>query len=114
MVKTPRRNVVELPVASVLGPLMKQIRALAAASENVFFSPHARTQMERRGITDVEAIRVLLTGEIAGLPWHEPEIGGRACKVVFQPRGSRAVGVVTVVLEAQGLLVKTVEWEDRR
>ncbi len=113
MVKAPRKNVVSIPIASVLGPLMAQIRSLAAVSENVFFSPHARTQMERRGITDAEAIRVLRVGEIAGLPWHEPDIGGRACKVVFKPRGSRAVGVVTVVLEAQGLLVKTVEWEDR-
>jgi hypothetical protein len=114
MVKVPRKNVVEMPIASVLGPLMSQIRQLAAASENVFFSPHARSQMERRGITDVEAIRVLQIGEIDGLPWREPEIGGRACKVVFQPRGSRTIGVVTVILEAQGLLVKTVEWEDRR
>lgn len=114
MVKAPRRNVVQLPVGSVLGPMMAEIRRRAAKSEDVFFSPHALQQMGARGITDVEAIRVLLVGDIAGLPWFEQEIGGRACKVVFQPRGSRTIGVITVVLDGSGLLVKTVEWEDRR
>jgi hypothetical protein len=112
--KPPRQNVVQIPIGSVIGPMMDKIRAVAAVSANVFISPHARERMEQRGITDVEVIRVLRTGDIAGLPWHEPEIGGRACKVVFQPRGSRAIGVITVVLEAEELLVKSVEWEDER
>lgn len=110
----PRQNVVQLPIGSVLGPMMDKIRAIAAVSANVFFSRHALERMELRGITDAEVIRVLRVGEIAGVPWHEPEIGGRACKVVFQPRGSRAVGVITVVMEAEELLVKSVEWEDMR
>lgn len=114
MSKPPRKNVVQMPVAAVLGPLMAKIRKLAEQSERVFFSPHAREQMAKRGITDAEVIRALRTGEIDGLPWHEPEIGGRACKVVFRPRGSRGIGVVTVVLEAEELLLKTVEWEDGR
>lgn len=113
MTKTPRKNVVEIPSAAVIGPLMKQIRAIAATSARVRFSGHALEQMARRGITDMEVFRVLKTGEIVGLPWHEPEIGGRACKVVFRPRGSRAIGVVTVVLRNEELLLKTVEWEDR-
>ncbi len=112
MTKRPRLNVVHIPTASVLGPMMAQIRRLAERSERVFFSPHAREQMAKRGLTDVEVIRVLRIGEISGLPWHEPDIGGRACKVVFRPRGSRAVGVITVVLESEALVLKTVEWED--
>lgn len=114
MAKQPRKNVVDLPIASVLGPMMAQIRQRAAHTERVFFSPHARDQMAARGITDVEAIRILRVGDIDGVPWHEPEIGGRACKVVYRPRGSRTIGVITVVLEGDELLVKTVEWEDRR
>lgn len=94
---------------------MNEIRERAKRSENVMFSPHAEEQMARRGITDVEVIRGLKLGEIAGLPWHEPEIGGRACKVVFRPRGSRAYGIVTVIMDAEELLLlKTVEWEDGR
>lgn len=114
MTKPPRKNVVEIPAGRVLGLMMAQIRTLAATSENVLFSPHALSQMAMRSITDVEVIRALLLGEISGVPWHEPEIGGRACKVVFRARGSRAVGVVTVILERDALLLKTVEWEDER
>ncbi|MDE2486136.1 MAG: DUF4258 domain-containing protein [Alphaproteobacteria bacterium] len=112
--KPPRRNVVSMPIGAVLGPMMAKIRELAADSAKVFFSPHAQEQMAKRGITDAEVIRGLKLGEISGLPWHEPEIGGRACKVVFRPRGSRAIGVVTVVLEIEELVLKTVEWEDGR
>jgi hypothetical protein len=114
MTKAPRKNVVHIPLASVIGPMVAQIRRLARDSEKVFFSPHARSQMSARGITDNEVLHALQIGEVAGVPWHEPEIGGRACKVVFQPRGSRAIGVVTVVLEVEELLLKTVEWEDGR
>jgi hypothetical protein len=114
MTKPPRKNVVHIPLAAVLGPMMATIRRLAMTSEKVFFSPHAREQMAKRGITDAEVLRALQIGEVAGVPWHEPEIGGRACKVVFKPRGSRGIGVVTVVLEVEELLLKTVEWEDGR
>lgn len=114
MPKSPRQNIVELPTASVLGRMLAEIRAYAKQSETVFFSPHAQSQMALRGLTDLEALNVLRLGEMKGLPWHEPDIGGRACKVVFRPRGSRVIGVVTVILDASGLLVKTVEWEDER
>lgn len=112
--KPPRKNVVALPLGAVLGPMRTKIQELAKCSENVFFSPHARDQMAKRGIMDAEVIRALRIGEISGLPWFEPEIGGRACKVVFQPRGSRGIGVVTVILESEILILKTVEWEDGR
>jgi hypothetical protein len=114
MEKDRRQNIVETPSGAVLGPLMAEIRFLASVSEKVFFSPHAQTQMATRAITDVEAIRVLKLGEISGVPWFEPDIGGRGCKVVFRPQGGRRIGVVTVVLEDGELLVKTVEWEDER
>lgn len=114
MTKPPRQYLVDFPNAAVLGRLLQEIRFLAYVSEKVFFSPHAQQQMALRGLTDVEAINVLRLGEIKGLPWHEPEIGGRACKVAFRPRGSRVIGVVTVILDQGELLVKTVEWEDER
>jgi hypothetical protein len=109
-----RRNVVALPVGSVLGPLAKQIKLAAAKTENVFLSPHARKQMWAREITDVEVFKVLRIGVISGVPWHEPEIGGLACKVTGRHTGGRWIGVVTVVIHEGRLIVKTVEWEDRR
>ncbi len=114
MTKPPRQYIVEFPHGAVIARMMKEIRFLAESTERVFFSPHARKQMAQRGLTDVEAIRVLRLGEIKDRPWNEPDIGGRACKVVFRPRGSRVIGVVTVILDAGELLVKTVEWEDER
>ena len=109
-----RPNVVALPVGSVLGPLMVQIKTAAAKTENVFLSPHARKQMWSREITDVEVFKVLRSGMISGVPWNEPEIGGMACKIIGRHAGGRWIGVVTVVIYEGKLVVKTVEWEDRR
>jgi len=114
MRKPPRKNVVPIPLAKIVGPMMAQVRRIAEDSSKVFFSPHALEQMAKRGITDAEVIRALKLGEIDGVPWLEPKMGGRACKVVFRPRGSRAMGVITVVLEIEELALKTVEWEDER
>lgn len=94
--------------------MMAKIRTLAQTSERVLFSRHALSQMDARGLTDIDVIQALRLGEISGEPWFEPEIGGRGCKVVFRPRGSRMIGVITVVLDDEELLLKTVEWEDRR
>ena len=112
MTKPPRQYIVDFPAAAVRSRMMSEIRFLASETEKIFFSPHAREQMAHRGLTDIEAINVLRMGEIKGDAWIEPDIGGRACKVVFRPRGSRVIGVVTVIIEAGDLLVKTVEWED--
>lgn len=114
MVKKPRKAVVEFPRAAVLGPLADQIRRIAQTTERVFFSKHALDQMERRGLTDAEVFNALRMGSLVGLPWFEEGLGGRGCKMVFQPRGSRAVGVITVVFDREELFIKTVEWEDRR
>ena len=115
MTKPPRQKVVSIPAARLLGPMMGKIRRLAQTSEKILFSPHALSQMDARGLTDLEVMKALRLGEISGEPWFEPEIGGRGCKVVFRPRGSRMIGVITVVMDADELLLlKTVEWEDRR
>ncbi len=93
--------------------LLEQIRGYAADSENVAFSNHALERMEERDITDVEVIRVLQQGSIAGSPWVEERKGDMACKVVQRQPCGRSIGVVTIIITPQGrLLVKTVEWED--
>lgn len=114
MTRPPRKNVVDLPVGSVIAPMEKRIRDLAKETKNIFLSDHAQERMWERDISDAEVFQVLRVGSIAGIPWREPETGERACKVVLRRRGSRAIGVVTILLTEDGLLVKTVEWENER
>lgn len=100
-----------LATASVVGPLRDKVRATAKETKLVFFSDHASKQMWDRDISVMEAFEVLRLGEIVGAPWQE-EDGEQACKVAFKKKGARAIGVVVIVLTEDGLLVKTVEWED--
>lgn len=93
--------------------LLDQIRRLAADSRNVAFGPHARAQMEKRDLTSLDALRVLLTGHVHGDIEAGQNVGEWKCKVVAKRKGSRAVGVAVIVIRQGRLFVKTVEWEDR-
>jgi len=68
--------------------------------------------MLERDITDNEAIRVLRTGDLKGPIEAGNKAGEWKCKIVAQAKGSRSIGVVTVVVEEETLFVMTVEWED--
>jgi hypothetical protein len=92
--------------------ILKMVREAAADSQNVGFGRHARERLEQRGITDREAIQVLRFGELKGAIEAGSERGEWKCKVVAPIRGTREVGVVTIVLVSGKLFVKTVEWED--
>lgn len=68
--------------------------------------------MDERGITDMDVLRVLRTGEISGdiVPGlHE---GEWKCKIIAPVKGRREVGVATLVIRNRKLRIKTVEWED--
>jgi hypothetical protein len=69
--------------------------------------------MERRGITDRDALKVLRTGALKGEIEPGNARGEWKRKVVAPMKGSREVGVVTIVLLSGKLFVMTVEWEDR-
>lgn len=109
--KPPRPKVVQMPVGRVLGPMQESIRKLAVDTKNIYLSKHAQERMWERDISSMEVFEVLRLGSIDGLPWIEAD-GEDACKVVFKKKGARAIGVVTIILTDDGLLVKTVEWED--
>jgi hypothetical protein len=96
-----------------LADLQAKIRKAALDSNNVAWSEHALDQMELREITTLDALRVLRTGDIIGDIVPGRSVGEWKCKMVARKRGSRAVGVATVVLRSGRLWVKTVEWEDR-
>jgi hypothetical protein len=102
---------------------MALIRSIAEHSDRVFFGEHAFERLGERDsrhdlqLNDRVALRVLRCGDILGNVRPGDSAGEWVVKVVGpvnHDRGARNVGVVTVVLDAGSLFVKTVEWEDRR
>jgi hypothetical protein len=107
-----QRPMVVSPRAPRPEKLLAIIRFLAPHSEKVVFSEHAQERMEERGISDVDVSRTLLRGSIAGPITPGNNEDEWCCKVTYQLRGSRDVGVATIVIQASSLWIKTVEWED--
>ncbi len=92
--------------------LHAQIRDIAHADQRVFFGRHARERMVERSITRLDAIRVLRIGHIEGEIEAGSNPGEWKCKVTANVKGSREIGVVTIVAHGNTIFVKTVEWED--
>ena len=87
-------------------------REIADEDRRVYFGAHANERMVERGITRLDALRVLQRGHIEGSIEAGQSQGEWKCKVVGHVKGSREVGVVTIVKAGNCLFVKTVEWED--
>ena len=101
-----------MPLKPTREKLCAKIARIAHADRSVYFGRHARERMEERSITRQDAIRVLRMGEIEG----EIEGGQKPeewkCKVIGRVKGSREIGVVTVVAGGESIFIITVEWED--
>jgi hypothetical protein len=110
MAEEPANRVV--PIRPKLADIHAAIRRIANEDRQVYLSSHAKERMEQRSITRLDVVRVLNRGHIDGpiTPGDAP--GEWKCKVVANVRGSRDIGVVTLVIANEKLLVKTVEWED--
>ena len=89
----------------------QRINALAECSSNLIWTDHVRDQMLDRGITTTDVLRVLRTEYVDDDP-TETERGEWKCKITKNVRGSRDVGVVTVIWQATRLILITAEWED--
>lgn len=94
--------------------LEKRIHELAKDSSKVGFKSHAGERQDLRDITDDMAFDVLRTGHLRGDISPGKFEGEWKCKMVKRMKGTREVGVVTIVVKNERLLVKTVEWEDVR
>ncbi|MFT4056728.1 MAG: DUF4258 domain-containing protein [Novosphingobium sp.] len=94
--------------------LLEAIRRAASDSANVRFGNHALDRMEERGITTLDALRVLRAGDIKGSIEPGMNAGEWKCKIAKLMKGSREIGVVTLAMSNGRLFVKTVEWEDLR
>ncbi len=88
------------------------IRHIAEVDRQIYLSCHAKERMEQRSITRLDVIRVLRRGHIDGPIEPGDGPGEWKCKVVANVRGSRDIGVVTLIIGSDRILVKTVEWED--
>ena len=110
MADEPERRILQF--RPLEGDLEAIIHEIATADRHVYLGTHARERMAERDITRVDALRVLQRGSISGgvMPGKKP--GEWKCKVVARLKGSREIGVVTIVVEEKKLFVKTVEWED--
>lgn len=106
----PARPVVEFKPR--VSDLEATIRKIAAGPDSPSISAHAWERMEERGITTLDILRVLRVGSIKGGLEAGKNAGEWKCKVVAKTKGSREIGVVTVVINRARLFVKTVEWED--
>lgn len=94
--------------------MLARIKHLAKESKNVGFSDHAEDRMDERGITDLDVLRVLRSGDISGPIEPGAYEGEWKCKIVAPIKGRREGGVVTLLIRNRRLRIKTVEWEDLR
>lgn len=95
------------------GALMARIRFLAGHTDRVIFGNHTQDRMEERGTTAEDVYLVLRLGEVVGRVVAGIDPGEWKCKVVAKPRGSRQLGVITIIILDDRLFIKTTEWEDR-
>jgi hypothetical protein len=105
------------PAKPRISDLEKIIRSLAQDSQNVrwrsgSYCTDAENRMDWRGITDRMMFEVLRSGYIKGDIEAGRNAGEWKVKMANQIKGSREIGVVTIVINSSGLFVKTVEWED--
>ena len=90
------------------------VRSLARDSSAVLVGSHAKDRMLERDISLKMLFETLRTGFIRGVvkPGKYPDEW--VCKMVKPLRGTREVGVVTVIIRSSRLRITTVEWEDLR
>lgn len=116
MGKVPKPKPRKKSVTAVPNPagLLTKIRFIAKEdTAKVIWGEHCRERMVERGITTEDALRVLRLGESPDGFTVGDNDGEWKIKIVAQLKGSRKIGVVTVVMTDGCLFVITVEWEDR-
>jgi len=107
--RSVRQNVTEYRLTASIAEA--RIKAIAQNSDKISWALHALERMDQREIFDDDVLAALRTGMISGDPEKTPK-GEWKCKMVRQVRGSREIGVVTIILKPGSLFIKTVEWED--
>ena len=94
------------------GDAERRVHAIAVDTRNIRWSRHALDRMEQRGIDDTDALKALQRGHCLEAPVPGKQQGEWKVKMVQEVRGSRDIGVVTIIMVEDRLRVLTVEWED--
>ena len=87
------------------------IKQISADSDKILYTNHAQERMEQRDISLQDVERVLQNGFCVEMP-KKNEKGEWKCKIVRHYKGNRDIGVISIILKANKLLIVTVEWED--
>ena len=96
------------------GDLIKTIRLLAAQGRVTFTGHAAEERMDERGIGFDDVFAVLWRGDISGDITRGKRQGEWKCLVVGPLEWtSRELGVATVVVRKDRVIVITVEWMDQ-
>jgi hypothetical protein len=93
-----------VPLRMTAQAFLRQIRALAATSGNIFIVRHARKRMIERGFTDEDVQQVLLRGHIEEGPFRNERHSWQA--TIRRMRAGQEIRVVAVLEE--GVIVITV------
>lgn len=107
-------KILGIHVALNASDIERRVRQIAADSAKIKWTAHARERMAKRGVTIQEATHVLRAGHVSDEPTRtaKKEI---TCTMVKQRHGSnRDIGVVTIIVRGDVLIIKTVEFEDFR
>lgn len=81
----------------------------------IWLGPHAKKQMQKRGLVFRDIERTLRVGDPIGRPKRGKNAGEVKLEIAFKPKGSREIVVVTIVVkERKTVFVKTVMWKDER
>lgn len=112
--RMPLRRSTKWPVhAPRPEPMLETIRRLSK-ERKIGFLDHAVERLSERGFDMFDVWETLENGYIDGAIKAGKREGEWKVKLVDVPEGrSRKMGVVTIVVKEQRLLIKTVEWEDR-
>jgi len=93
--------------------LLRIIRQLAG-EDRISYLAHALQRMQQRGFDVFDVKQVLQHGYIAGPIRAGAKDGEWTVKLVDKlDQTSRKMGVVTIVVREERLLIKTTEWEDK-
>jgi hypothetical protein len=97
-----------LPIKKAL----ELLRKISADDNNVIFGIHAWERIDGREITAKQAINVIRTGQLEGLPQKGRKAGEWVVNIWGHGFRNRDIRVVTVIIFEKKLFVKTVMWKD--
>ena len=102
-----------IPLRMTAAVAERVVRRRVSDSANVIITHHAAERMDERGVTLSDVLTILEKGHVYVAPRLNEHRDWQA-EVERRMPGGREVAVVTVIPQAERLIVKTVMWRDER